>query len=172
MLTFTATAVNPALFSAQPAVSAAGTLTYTPAPDAYGSTTVDVSLQDDGGTANGGDDTSPTRPFTITITNTNDAPDAVDDTATVAEDSGATPVNVLGNDTWLPDPEETLTVTAVTQPANGTVTLVGGVVSFTPAANFNGGTSFTYTIWDGTAHRHGDRQRHGHLGQRHPRCRR
>ena len=40
-------------------------------------------------------------------------------------------------------------MTAVTQPANGTVTLLGGVVSFTPAANFNGGTSFTYTISDG-----------------------
>jgi hypothetical protein len=40
-------------------------------------------------------------------------------------------------------------VTAVTQPANGTVTLVGGVVSFTPAANFNGTTTFTYTISDG-----------------------
>ena len=86
VLTFTATAVNLALFSTQPAVSAAGTLTYTPAPNANGVTTVNVSLQDDGGTANGGEDTSPNRPFTITITNTNDAPNAVDDTATVAED--------------------------------------------------------------------------------------
>jgi len=31
------------------------------------------------------------------------------------------------------------------------VTLVGGVVRFTPAANFNGTTTFTYTVSDGTA---------------------
>ncbi|MDV7212108.1 Ig-like domain-containing protein, partial [Azotobacter beijerinckii] len=42
------------------------------------------------------------------------------------------------------------TVTAVTQPAvGGSVTLVGGVVSFTPTANWNGTTSFTYTLSDG-----------------------
>jgi hypothetical protein len=53
---------------------------------------------------------------------------------TVAEDSAATVVNVLGNDSSAPDTGETLTVTAVTQPASGgTVTLAGGVVRFTPA---------------------------------------
>ncbi len=60
------------------------------------------------------------------------------------------PVDVLANDTFAPDTGETLTVTAVTEPATGgTVTLTGGVVSFTPAADFNGTTSFTYTISDG-----------------------
>jgi hypothetical protein len=68
----------------------------------------------------------------------------------VAEDSGATVVNVLANDSTAPDTGETLTVTAVTQPATGgTVTLVGGVVRFTPAANFSGTTTFTYTVSDG-----------------------
>ncbi|MDV7214325.1 Ig-like domain-containing protein, partial [Azotobacter beijerinckii] len=39
---------------------------------------------------------------------------------------------------------------AVTQPAvGGSVTLAGGVVSFTPTANWNGTTSFTYTLSDG-----------------------
>ncbi|MEW6226196.1 MAG: Ig-like domain-containing protein [Chloroflexota bacterium] len=148
-LTFAATPANAALFSAGPAISATGTLTYTPAANAYGSTSVSVSLQDNGGTANGGSNTSGSQSFAITIDNTNDAPNAVDDEATVAEDAGATPINVLANDTWLPDPAETLTVTGVTQPAGGAVTFTAGGVSFTPNPGFNGATSFGYTISDG-----------------------
>jgi VCBS repeat-containing protein len=59
---------NPGLFAAGPAVSPAGTLTYTPAPDASGTATIQVRARDDGGTANGGVDVSPTRTFTITVT--------------------------------------------------------------------------------------------------------
>ncbi|MDV7214278.1 Ig-like domain-containing protein, partial [Azotobacter beijerinckii] len=82
--------------------------------------------------------------LTITVGPVNDAPDAVNDSFTVAEDSGATVLNLLANDSFAPDTGETLTVTAVTQPAvGGSVTLVGGVVSFTPTANWNGTTSFT-----------------------------
>jgi murein DD-endopeptidase MepM/ murein hydrolase activator NlpD len=73
-LGFTATADNPALFSAGPAVALNGTLTFTPAPDANGTATVTVRLQDNGGTANGGQDTSAPQTFTITITPVNDAP--------------------------------------------------------------------------------------------------
>ena len=87
--------------------------------------------------------------MTVTVTPVNDRPTANNDTPTVAEDSGATVINVLANDTTAPDVGETLTVTAVTQPANGTVTFTGTSVSFTPAANFIGATTFTYTISDG-----------------------
>jgi uncharacterized repeat protein (TIGR01451 family) len=55
------------LFSVQPAVDAAGTLTYTPAPGAVGTATITVALHDDGGNANGGSDTSAQQTFTITI---------------------------------------------------------------------------------------------------------
>jgi hypothetical protein len=79
----------------------------------------------------------------------NNPPDALDDVATVAEDSASTVINVLQNDTTAPDTGETLTVTAVTQPNGGSVTLNGGVVRFTPTTNFNGGTTFTYTVTDG-----------------------
>lgn len=74
-LTLTATTDNDALFSALPAVDpSTGDLTYTPAADAYGSATVSVSLTDNGGTANGGVDSSGTQTLTITVNAVNDAP--------------------------------------------------------------------------------------------------
>jgi regulation of enolase protein 1 (concanavalin A-like superfamily) len=56
-----------ALFTVQPAVSATGTLTYTPG-SSTGVATVSVRIHDDGGTANGGVDTSAIQTFTITVT--------------------------------------------------------------------------------------------------------
>ena len=59
----------------QPAISSDGALTYTPsARNAYGSATVSVKATDDGGTANGGVNTSAAQTFTITVTPVNDAP--------------------------------------------------------------------------------------------------
>ena len=73
-LTFLVTTNNDILFSVLPAVSANGTLTFTPAANTGGSATVTVRLQDNGGTANGGVDTSAAQTFNITVTTVNDAP--------------------------------------------------------------------------------------------------
>src|SRR5690606_25604716 len=70
-LDFIASNDNNALFIVQPSVSASGVLGYTPAPDASGTAIVTLSLHDDGGTANGGVDTSPAQTFTITVTSVN-----------------------------------------------------------------------------------------------------
>src|SRR5207344_2090516 len=87
---------------------------------------------------------------TMTVTAVNDNPTAVNDAATVVEDSSATVVAVLANDSFAPDTGETLTVTSVGPGSNGgTVTLLAGVVSYAPAANFAGPETFTYTINDG-----------------------
>jgi len=59
---------NNNLFSVQPAMSANGTLTYTPAPGAIGTATVTVKAHDDGGTLNGGVDTSAAQTFKINVT--------------------------------------------------------------------------------------------------------
>jgi uncharacterized protein (TIGR03382 family) len=117
-------------------------VTFTPATNFVGTTSFTYTISD----GNGGTDTAT---VTVTANDTNDPPVADDDSFTVAEDSGATAFNVLANDSSGPDTGETLTITAVTQPANGTVVLAGGVVSFTPAPNFNGSTTFTYTLSDG-----------------------
>ncbi|MFL5344259.1 MAG: beta strand repeat-containing protein, partial [Hyalangium sp.] len=117
-------------------------VSFTPAANFNGTTSFTYTISDgNGGTA--------TATVTVTVTPVNDPPTANNDTATVAEDSAATVINVLANDSIAPDTGETLTITGVTQPANGLVTFTATNVSFKPAANFNGTTSFTYTISDG-----------------------
>jgi len=58
---------NAALFSAPPVIAPDGTLTYTPAANAYGTANVRVRLQDNGGTANGGVDTSAEIVFALVV---------------------------------------------------------------------------------------------------------
>ena len=71
-----------------------GTLTYTPAPDANGVAHVTVAAVDDGGTANGGHDTSAAQAFTITVKPVNDAPSFVPGASqTVVSLLGAQTVN-------------------------------------------------------------------------------
>src|SRR4029079_15714564 len=61
VLTFVVTNnTNAALFSAGPAVNGTnGNLTFTPAPNAHGTVTITLRLDDNGGTLNGGIDQSP-----------------------------------------------------------------------------------------------------------------
>ncbi|MEQ9513405.1 MAG: BspA family leucine-rich repeat surface protein, partial [Balneola sp.] len=67
-LTFDISTDNDGLFSVLPAVNpVTGTLTYTPAADSFGVATVTINLSDDGGTLNGGVDTSADQTFTITV---------------------------------------------------------------------------------------------------------
>ncbi|MCA9246155.1 MAG: hypothetical protein KDA42_03540, partial [Planctomycetales bacterium] len=91
---------NNALFAVQPAIAPDGTLTYTPAENAFGSTTVTVQLHDDGGTIGGGSDTSAPQMFTIGVSSVNDAPTAGDDGYATDEDMALNvpAVGVLGND--------------------------------------------------------------------------
>ncbi|WP_233423039.1 beta strand repeat-containing protein, partial [Planktothrix agardhii] len=63
---YTVTNNDNTLFTTQPTVATNGTLTYTPSGKP-GTATVSVQLQDDGGTANLGVDTSNTATFNITI---------------------------------------------------------------------------------------------------------
>jgi hypothetical protein len=60
----------------------------------------------------------------------------------------ANPIAVLANGAIDLTPTR-FVVTAVTQGANGSVTFTPTGVSYTPAANYNGPDSFTYTIGDG-----------------------
>src|SRR5260370_49946 len=66
-LNFNVGAPDPALFWVQPAVASNGDLSFTPATTKYGTTTVTVSITDNGGTANGGVDTSANQTFNINV---------------------------------------------------------------------------------------------------------
>jgi hypothetical protein len=65
---------NTSLFATQPSVASNGTLRYALAADKNGSADVTVRLEDNGGTANGGADTSAEQTFTINVSAVNDAP--------------------------------------------------------------------------------------------------
>ncbi|HMC10688.1 MAG TPA: dockerin type I domain-containing protein, partial [Pirellulaceae bacterium] len=67
-LHFAVTNDNNAFFAIQPTIDATGKLTFTPHPNVAGSAQVTVVLMDNGGTDNGGSDTSDLQTFTINIT--------------------------------------------------------------------------------------------------------
>lgn len=148
---------NAGLFSSAPAISPTGTLTYTPAPDANGSATITVVLKDNGGTLNGGVDTSAPQTFTINVTSVNDAPtlDALGD-RTINEDAPTQTVNLAGINAGGGE-VQVLTVTATSNnPAlipNPTVNYTSpsatGSISFTPLADQNGTAIISVTVNDG-----------------------
>ncbi|MFK7693150.1 Ig-like domain-containing protein [Paenibacillus sp. HJGM_3] len=81
----------PALFVGQPAIDANGTLSFTPADNISGKANVSVVLRDNGGTANGGIDTSAQQSFDIRV-------DSINPTITaVLNPSGWTNGNVTVN---------------------------------------------------------------------------
>ena len=128
-------------------------ITFVPNANWNGSTTFDWS-------ANDGNADSNVKTVTLTLTGSNDAPDAVNDAVAVNEDatSGNLVATLLGNDTD-PDAADTKSITAVdTTGTVGTVTFNAGTQTLTFAANNNAHdalnvgdtatTSFTYTMSD------------------------
>ena len=143
---------SPTALNGSVSVNLDGTLNYTPNTNFNGLDTITYTVDDgNGGTAIG-------TKF-IFVSPINDAPVALDDSASVAEDSSVT-VNVLGNDsdvdgvllastvqtTGTPSPGDPLVVAGEgTWSVNGTT----GEITFTPEVNYNGSvTDITYTVRD------------------------
>ena len=120
-------------------------LTYTPVANFNGTDTFTFTVND-------GQLTSTPATVTITITPVNDAPTAIADAYSMAQDtvlSVAAP-GVLANDTDVD--LNSLTATVVNGPASGSLTLnSNGSFTYTPNANFIGNDSFTYKANDGLA---------------------
>lgn len=161
-LTFLLNNDNSALFLVPPAISSSGTLTFRPADDAFGQAVVTAVLMDNGGTANGGVNISPSQTFTITVNSVNDAPSFVKGAdQTVAEDAGAQTVSGWAA-SISPGPaneaSQTVTFTLTTDndalfstlPA---VDAASGDLSYTPGADMNGSATISVTLHDngGTA---------------------
>lgn len=155
-LTLSHTNSNAALFSNftinHSASATTGTLVFTPAPNAFGTANITITVLDNGTTTNGGIN-SKTISFTITINPINDAPVALDDSILVNE--GATITTVTNNATTLTNNDTdvdngSLTTTIVTQPTNGSVTLnTNGTFSYTHNGSETTTDSFTYKAYDG-----------------------
>src|SRR5207245_2416974 len=123
-------------------LNADGTVTYTPAANFNGSDTFTYTISDGhGATATG--------TVSITVKPVNDAPVAADDSTVTDEDTDVT-FAVLANATDRDADGDTLAVTAVTPGTHGSTAInPNGSVTYTPAAGYSGGDSFTYTVSDG-----------------------
>ena len=86
--------------------------------------------------------------FTITLEcETPQLPPVANDDAASTDEDTPTTIDVLANDSD-PNPEDTLSIVGVTDPAHGTAALAGGGVRYTPDADYCGADSFLYTISD------------------------
>lgn len=122
---------------------AGSAVTYTPNTGFSGTDTFTYAISDGQVPVPG----TATATVTVTVVG-NQPPIANTDSATVAEDSSVT-ISVLTNDSDPDVPAQPLSITAVTQGANGIVTNNGTTVTYKPNANFNGVDLFTYTVSDG-----------------------
>ena len=178
-LTFHVSSDNTGLFTTQPAIDSAGKLTFTLTPNAHGQATVSVYLTDDGGTDNGGVDSSldPENPveFIITVNPVNDAPVARDDKYTTTEDTaqlsatGGNSVLLKGTDDGDVDGDKlsvvAINVGEVSFAVGSEITLASGALlklnadgtfTYKPNGKFEYlddgkafAETFTYTISDG-----------------------
>jgi VCBS repeat-containing protein len=88
-----------------------------------------------------------TQQVSVTLTGANDAPVALDSTGVTNEDAVVT----LDVASLISDVDgDSLTVSASVDAAQGTVSIEGTFITFTPAANFNGTASISYTVTDGS----------------------
>ncbi|MFH4400599.1 tandem-95 repeat protein [Vibrio diabolicus] len=117
-----------------------GSWTYI--PEADDDTEVSFSydiIDDDGGVINGN--------ANLDIKPVNDAPIATNDAIQTDEDSQVV-IDVLANDSDIEGDDLSITSASVSE-KQGIVEIVDGKLVFTPAENFNGNATISYTISDG-----------------------
>ncbi|CAE6904890.1 COG2931 RTX toxins and related Ca2 -binding proteins [Vibrio sp. B1FIG11] len=116
-----------------------GKLVFTPAENFNGEATISYTVSDG--------ELEDSAEVSVTVNPLNDAPVANDDSAATDEDTPVT-IDVLPNDTDIDG--DTLTIVNASVPAEqGTVEIVDGKLVFTPAENFNGEATISYTVSDG-----------------------
>ncbi len=125
-----------------------GTFDYQPAPNFFGTDTFEYTVTD------GVLDSLRVSTVTITVSPVNDAPTAGNLNYNIDEDVPLVipSLDIIAVSTAGPanESDQQLTITRVdaTSVRGGTVTLVNGVITYTPPTDFNGLDSFTYTLID------------------------
>ncbi len=123
------------------ALAGGGSVTYTPTPNFFGADSFVYEICDTSGLC-------ATAMVAVTVVAVNDAPVAVDDTASTNEDE-AVVVNVWINDSDVESDIDPASVSVDTPPTSGSAVPDGlGGVIYTPALNTNGIDTFTYQICD------------------------
>lgn len=119
----------------------AGTVEFLPDPDFNGDGGFTYTIDD-------GTGLTATASVTVTVTPENDAPVAAGDLAATETDTSIL-FNIVANDSDADG--DALTVTGVTQPANGTALDNGdGTLTYHPDPGYDGIDSLTYTVSDGS----------------------
>ncbi len=142
---------NPTVTYASP--NATGSLAFIPVPNASGSATISVTVNDGQSLNN-----TATRTFAVTVGAVNDAPSlaAISD-VTITEDSAQQSIPLSGIGSGAANESQTLTITASSSNTglipNPTVTYTSpnatGSLAFTPIANASGSATITVTVNDG-----------------------
>jgi tryptophan synthase alpha subunit len=132
---------------------AAGTVTYTPASDYAGNDSFTFTVTDDGTAGVPATLTSAAATVSIQVQSVNSPPVANGQNVTAAEDT-ATIIRLSGDDGDR-GITQALTFAIASSPSHGTLSgfdAATGTVTYTPAADYSGSDSFTFTVTDdGTA---------------------
>ncbi|MFL5801699.1 MAG: Ig-like domain-containing protein [Roseiflexaceae bacterium] len=131
--TLTIVAVSQPAHGAAAIAEAGAVLTYAPAAEFSGPDSFTYTITD-------GRDGQTTATVSVTV---RPHVNAREDSANVAEDSGATAIDVLRNDRG-----DRLRITSAGQASNGSVAIAAGGrrLTYTPNLNYNGADRFSYTI--------------------------
>ncbi len=125
-------------------LNANGTFIYTPAANYNGSDSFIYQVCD-----NAIPSLCTNATVTITINAINDAPLALPNSATTAEDVPLIAASVLSNDSDVDGNPITINTTPAVSPLHGNLLLnLDGTYTYTPFLNYNGPDSFTYQICD------------------------
>ncbi len=144
-VSFTVTNSNNALFNFQPTINPLGELTFTPG-STVGVATVTVIAVDNGGTANGGNDTSASQTFTITFSNP--APtDITLSASSIAENNAANAtVGTLAATDNVGDTNTFSLATGTGSTDNASFTITGNALKLTSSADFETKNSYSIRI--------------------------
>ncbi|MCG8465063.1 MAG: Ig-like domain-containing protein [Xanthomonadales bacterium] len=136
----------PGLFDVAPAVSSTGELSYTVASGSNGTAQIDLRLMDDGGTANGGVDTSAILQFTVTVNSVSPIiMEGAEALVTMSEDANPAPFALTLNAT---DPLAGTLSWSISVPAQfGVASVSNGsgnsqAINYQPNADANGQDEF------------------------------